>query len=134
MGFSPLEGVPMATRAGSIDPGALIYLLRRRGLALDELDHALEYESGLAALGGLDDELGFAVYTYRIAQACSGMATALGGIDALAFTGGVGENREDVRQTVVARLAFVGVFRVDVVPAREDVVVARAVRELIAAP
>jgi acetate kinase len=128
MGFSPLEGIPMATRAGSVDPGALLYLLRRRGLTPDELDHALEHESGLAALGGLEDPLAFEVYTYRIAQACAAMATALGGIDVVAFTGGVGENRDDVRAAVTQRLRFLGDLRERVVHAREDVVVARAVR------
>ena len=131
MGFSPLEGVPMATRAGSVDPGALLHLLRRRGLSVDELEHALEHESGLAALGGLDDPLGFDVYTYRVAQACAGMAAALGGLDALAFTGGVGENRDDVRAAVVGRLRFLGGFAVEVVPAREDVVIARSLRALL---
>jgi len=131
MGFSPLEGVPMATRSGSVDPGALVYLLRERGLTVDELDAALENESGLAALGGLDDPLGFAVYTYRIAGAAAQMAMALGGIDVLAFSGGVGENRADVREAVADRLAFVGWFEVQVVPAREDLVIARSVRELL---
>jgi acetate kinase len=133
MGFSPLEGVPMASRAGSVDPGALVYLLRERGLSVDELDRTLEHESGLVALGGLDDPLGFAVFTYRVAKAVSAMAAALGGIDALAFSGGVGENREDVRETIVDRLRFLGDFRVEVVAAREDVVIARAVRSLLGA-
>jgi acetate kinase len=131
MGFSPLEGVPMATRSGSIDPGALLYLLRERGLTADELDRALEHESGLAALGGLDDELGFAVYTYRIASVAAHMAMALGGLDALAFSGGVGENRPDVRDAVASRLRFVGDFRVEVVPAREELVIASAVERTL---
>ena len=133
MGFSPLEGVPMATRSGSIDPGALVYLLRQSGLTVDELDGALEHESGLAALGGLDDPLGFAVFTYRVAQAAAAMAVALGGLDALVFSGGVGENRADVRDAVAEHLHFLGDFRVEVVPAREDVVIARAVRDLLGA-
>ena len=115
MGFSPLEGVPMATRSGSVDPGALLYLLRERGLAVPELDHALERESGLAALGGIDDELGFAVYTYRVAQSVAAMAVPLGGLDVLAFSGGVGENRPDVRDAVAARVAHLGEFRVEAV-------------------
>jgi acetate kinase len=133
MGFSPLEGVPMATRSGSVDPGALLYLLRERGLSVEELDGALEHESGLAALGGLDDPLGFAVFTYRVAQAAAAMAVALGGLDALAFSGGVGENRADVRDAVAVRLDFLGHFRVEAVPAREDVVIARTVREFLEA-
>jgi acetate kinase len=131
MGFSPLEGVPMATRSGSVDPGALIYLLRERELSVEDLDAALEHESGLAALGGLDDALCFAVYTYRIAGAVAQMAMALGGIDVLAFSGGVGENRADVRDAIAERLAFVGYFDTRVVPAREDLVIARQVRELL---
>ena len=125
MGFSPLEGVPMATRSGSVDPGALIYLLDARGLSVEALDSALEHESGLAALGGLDDPLGFGVFTYRVAAAAAQMAMALGGVDAIAFSGGVGENRADVRATVAERLAFLGDVRVEVVPAREELVIAR---------
>jgi acetate kinase len=131
MGFSPLEGVPMATRSGSIDPGALLYVLRERGLAVEELDHALEHESGLAAMGGLEHELGFAVYTYRTAAGVAQMATALGGLDVLAFSGGVGENRDDVRAAVAQRVRFLGRFRVEVVPAREELVVAEAVETLL---
>ena len=134
MGFSPLEGVPMATRSGSVDPGALLYLLRERGLSVEELDASLEHDSGLAALGGLDGSLGFAVYTYRVAQAAAAMALALGGLDALAFSGGVGENRADVREAIAGLLGFLGDVRVEVAPAREDVVVARAVRGLLANP
>jgi len=128
MGFTPLEGVPMATRSGSFDPGALIHLLRQRGLSADELDHALEHESGLAALGGLDDPLAFGVYTYRIAAAAAQMGMALGGIDVLAFSGGVGENRSDVHEAIAARLSFFGDFRVAVAPAREELAIARGVR------
>jgi acetate kinase len=131
MGFSPLEGVPMATRSGSIDPGALIYLLRERDLTVEELDRALEHDSGLEALGGLDDPLAFAVYTYRIAGAVAQMAMALGGLDAVAFSGGVGENRAEVRDAIVERLSFVGEFAVEVIPAREELVIARAVRSVI---
>jgi acetate kinase len=132
MGFSPLEGVPMATRSGSVDPGALVHVLREHGLSPADLDRALEHESGLAALGGLDDPLGFGVFTYRVAQAAAAMAAALGGLDVLAFSGGIGENRADVRAAVAERLAFAGHFRVEVVPAREELVIARAVRKLVA--
>lgn len=125
MGFTPLEGVPMATRSGSVDPGALLYLLRRGLLSIDELDHALEHESGLAALDGYD------VYAYRIALAVGAMAAALDGIDALVFTGGVGEHVPEVREKVCARLGHLGAFRVEIVAAQEDVVAARAARELV---
>jgi acetate kinase len=132
MGFTPLEGVPMATRSGSIDPGAVLYLLRERGLSADDVDRALEHDSGLAALGGLDDVDAFGVYTYAVACAVARMAVALGGVDLLAFSGGVGENRADVRFAVAERLAFLGDLPVEVVPAREELVIARAVRAALA--
>ena len=131
MGFSPLEGVPMATRSGSIDPAVLPYLVREHGLALEDVDSELENESGMAALGGLDDALGFGVFTYRVAAAVAQMAMALEGIDVLAFSGGVGENRDDARAAIAERLAFLGDFQLDVVPAREELVIARAVRRLV---
>ena len=131
MGFSPLEGVPMRTRSGTVDPGALIHLLRERGLTVDELDHALEHESGNTAFGGLEDPLGFSVFTYRIAAAVAQMAMALEGLDLLAFSGGLGENHAALRETVVRRLDFLGEFQLEVVPAREELVIADAVRELV---
>jgi acetate kinase len=133
MGFTPLEGVPMATRSGSIDPGLILYALRERGLAPEEVDEALERHSGLDALGGLDSDLGFAVFVHRTAQAVAAMAVALGGVDAIAFSGGVGEHRADVRDAVLERLRFLGRPRVEVVPAREDLVIARAVRHVLSA-
>jgi acetate kinase len=130
MGYTPLEGPPMGTRSGSVDPGAMLYLLRS-GVGVDELDHELNEESGLLALGGLDDPFGFAHFTYHLAKEIAGMASVLGGLDVLAFSGGIGENRGDVRDAVAARLAFVGAFRCEVVPAREDVVIARHVRRVL---
>jgi acetate kinase len=154
MGFSPLEGVPMATRAGSVDPGALLYLLREGLVTVEEMDHALEYESGLAALGGLENPLAFAVYAHRIAGSVASMAASLDGLDAIVFTAGVGENVPAVRAEVCSRLAFLGVelerelneaatpdaevaaassqVRVVVLRAREELMVARAVRALLA--
>jgi acetate kinase len=122
----------MATRSGSVDPGALTYLLRERGLAPDELERSLEHESGVAALGGLDTRLGFDVFTYRVAQAAGAMAVALEGLDVLAFSGGIGENRPDVRDEIARRLRFLSGFRTEVVRAREDVMIARGVRALLA--
>lgn len=122
----------MQTRSGSVDPGALLWLLDGR-LTREQLEHALEHESGLAALGGLDDPLGFAVFTYRVATTAAAMAAACSGLDALAFTGGVGENREDVRRAVADRLAFLGRFSVEVVPAHEELVIAREVERALGA-
>ena len=140
MGFSPLEGVPMATRSGSVDPGALLYLLRERLLGVEELEQALEHESGLAGLsgGGSGDvrdasELALAVFVHRVAGAVAAMATACGGVDVLAFTGGIGENATEVRERIVERARFLGDFRVEVVVSREELVVAAETRRLLGA-
>jgi acetate kinase len=123
MGFSPLEGVPMATRSGSIDPGAILHLLHAGRLGLDVLDGALNHESGLAGLGGSDDvrelearagtdedaQLALAVFSYRVAGAVAALAVAAGGLDALVFTAGIGEGSALVRTHVCERLAFLGV-------------------------
>ena len=130
MGYTPLEGPPMGTRSGSIDPGALLYLLRS-GVSVDDLDRTLNEESGLHALGGLDEPFAFAHFTYHLAKGVAAMAAVLGGVDVLVFSGGIGENRADVRDAVAARLGFLGSFRTEVVPAREDLVVARHVRALL---
>ena len=147
MGFTPLEGVPMATRPGSVDPGALIYLLRHH-VDLDELDRLLEHESGLLGISGVsgdvreleasDDEaagLALRVFAYRVAGAVAAMTVALGGLDALVFTAGIGENSEAVREAICGRLTFLGVgsgaVEVVVVEAREDLVAARAARQLL---
>jgi acetate kinase len=166
MGFTPLEGVPMTTRSGSVDPGALLYALRARELDPDALDRLLEHESGLKALAGGSGEmrelearddagaaLALDVYAYRVALAVAAMAAAAGGIDALVFTAGIGEGSARVRERVCSRLGFLGVAvdpgrneacepdcdvggegspaRVVVVRAREELVAARAARELL---
>ncbi|MBW8741045.1 MAG: acetate/propionate family kinase [Gaiellaceae bacterium] len=123
MGFTPLEGVPMATRSGSVDPGAVLHLARN-GMSAEALERVLEHESGLAGLSGTsgdvrelersaadddDARLALDVYTYRIASAVAGMTVPLGGLDALVFTAGVGEHSSFVRGRVCARLAHLGV-------------------------
>ena len=140
MGFSPLEGVPMATRSGSVDPGALLYLLREGLLTEEELGHGLEHESGLAGLsgGGSGDAreaslLALDVFVHGVAGAVAAMATSCGGIDVLAFTGGIGEHAEGVRDRIVERVSFLGEFRVEVVRAREELVIAAETRRLLRA-
>jgi acetate kinase len=137
MGFSPLEGVPMATRSGSVDPAALVYLLRERRLTLDGLEDELEHQSGLAGLsgGGSGDVrdasgLALAVFVHRVAAAVAAMAAAHGGIDVLAFTGGIGENATEVRERIVDRVRFLGDFEVAIVPSREELVIAAETRRL----
>jgi acetate kinase len=120
MGFTPLEGVPMTTRSGSVDPGALLYVQRERGLSPDELDHALNFESGLAALSGTSGDLrevldageagrlAFDVFVHRVTAAVAAMAASLGGLDALVFTAGIGERSAATRAAICKRLAFIG--------------------------
>jgi acetate kinase len=169
MGFSPLEGIPMTTRSGSLDPGAVLYLMRERGLDASAIDHSLNFDSGLKGLapepgGTLEIELAaeagdrvarlaMDVFIHRLAGAVAAMAAAAGGLDALVFTAGIGENSALVRSRTCERLAFLGVViepslnavaqpdcdvaaensraRVTVIHAREDLVAARAVRSLL---
>jgi acetate kinase len=142
MGFTPLEGVPMATRSGSVDPGAVLYLARGRGI--DEVERVLEHESGLYGVSGLSGDVrvlqgdprgdfALELLAYRVAQAVAACAVSLGGVDVVAFSGGIGEHSERVRDAVVERLAFLQPFEARAVNAREDLVAARAARRLLGA-
>jgi acetate kinase len=169
MGFTPLEGVPMTTRAGSIDPGALLYVLREGHLNVESLDHVLNFDSGVEGLAGggggmIDVErraqsgdpdafLALEVMLHHLAAAVAAMATSAGGLDALAFTAGIGEGSALVRERLCARLGFLDVeldiarnqnaapdcdvaaqrsrVRILVVRAREEIVAARAARALL---
>ena len=166
MGFSPLEGVPMATRSGSIDPAVVLHLLRTKRVGVEEIERALESESGLLGISGESSRveeleasgsaaaaLALAVFAHRIAGAVAAMASTLGGLDAIAFTGGTGERSSRVRVDVCSRLSFLGctleeraneaaapdavvsaddsAIAVHVIRAREDVVAADAARRLL---
>jgi acetate kinase len=123
MGFTPLEGLMMGTRNGSINPGILIYLMREKGLDADQLDHALNYASGLLGVSGFssdmrqvleampphaDARLAVDVYVHRIRQTVGAMAATLGGVDALVFTAGVGEHAAAIRAQVCDNLGYLG--------------------------
>jgi acetate kinase len=123
MGFTPLEGLVMATRSGSVDPGLLLWLMERTGMPERELASALEHQSGLLGLAGSGDmrellahadagderaRLALDVYEHRLRAGIAAMAAALGGLDALVFTGGVGEQSPEVRASAVAGLRFLG--------------------------
>jgi acetate kinase len=140
MGYSPLDGVPMATRSGSIDPGALLYVLRSELLSLEELARDLEHASGLAGLSGGGDgdmrkasPLAVDVFVHRVVGAVAAMAAACGGLDILAFSGGIGEHARDVRERIVDGVRFLGDFRVEVVTAREELVIAAETRRVLGA-
>jgi acetate kinase len=152
MGFTPLEGLVMATRSGSVDPGLVLWLLSRGDLSEDELGHALEHESGLLGLSGTADmrevlaragggnaaaRLALDVYVHRLRALIASMAAALGGLDVLAFTGGVGEHNAEIRAAAASgdveiSAAAAGV-RTVVIQAREDLEIAGQVRSLLRA-
>jgi acetate kinase len=168
MGFTPLEGLVMATRSGSLDPGMLLWLLEHEQLSASELADALEHRSGLLGLAGSADmreilarsgarepaaRLALDVYVHRLRAGIAAMAAALGGLDALAFTGGVGERSAEIRAQAAAGLAFLGVsldeernrgthadgeigaegaaVRTLVLTAREDIEIALQVRDAL---
>ncbi|HJS96331.1 MAG TPA: acetate/propionate family kinase [Solirubrobacteraceae bacterium] len=124
MGFTPLEGLVMATRSGSVDPGLLLWLMEQTGMAERELARALEHESGLLGLAGSPDmreiiaragdgddsaQLALDVYLHRLRAGIASMAAALNGLDVLVFTGGVGEHSPDIRSRAAVGLEFLGV-------------------------
>lgn len=168
MGFTPLEGLVMATRSGSVDPGLVLWLQQHVGLSAAEVGEALEHSSGISALAGTADMaavisaagggepaagLALAVYLHRLRGLVAAMAAALGGLDALVFTGGVGERAPAVRAGAADGLGFLGValdparnaaatgdaeigaggsgVRVLVVTAREDLEIAAEVRRVL---
>jgi acetate kinase len=168
MGLTPLEGLMMGTRSGSIDPGIVFYLRRNGWLGDDEMAEQLDHDSGLAGVSGRTSDvrellaleasgdgpatLALAIFVRRAAECIAAAATSLPGLDAIVFTGGIGENAAGIRARIVARLASVGVapiadraIREDgaispsgAVPAvlrieaREDLVVAREAARLVA--
>jgi acetate kinase len=171
MGFTPLEGLVMATRSGSVDPGLIVWLLQHGQLEVAELSAGLEKESGLAGLSGLPSGdmrevlhaaesgepaalLAIQVYLHRLRREIAAMAAAMNGLDALVFTGGVGEHSSEIRAAAATGLEFLG-LRLDpdrnqatadaiisrddsvaaalVITAREDIEMARQARRALAA-
>jgi len=166
MGFTPMEGLVMATRAGDVDPGLVLWLLRH-GIDADALERGLDREGGLRGVAGDADmravlarddddaQLAIDVYVHRLRGAVAGMAAAMDGLDALVFTGGVGEHAPAIRARAADGLGFLGVsldpaanaaasadaeigapgaaVRALVVTAREDLEVARQVRAVLGA-
>ena len=168
MGFTPLDGLVMATRSGSVDPGLVLWLEEHVRMPPAELAATLEHRSGLLGLAGTADmrailaaeadgdeaaTLAIGVYLHRLRASVAAMVAALGGLDALVFTGGVGENAPAIRQRLAADLAYLGIVvdseandaaqgdaeltargadvRTLVVVAREDLEVARQVRAVL---
>jgi len=124
MGFTPLEGLMMGTRSGSVDPGILTYLMREGRLHAKEIDDVLNKESGLLGISGISGDmreilasvkrshsrakLAFDIYVHRLRAGIGAMIAVLGGIDVLVFSAGVGENSVEVRDAACEQLAFLG--------------------------
>ena len=125
MGFTPLDGLMMGTRSGSLDPGILIFLMREYGLSADQIDALLNKESGLLGISGLSGDmrdvlagihignhrakLAFGIYIHALRKSIGGMAAVLEGLDALVFTAGVGENSPEVRAATCEGLDFLAI-------------------------
>lgn len=164
MGFTAVEGLPMGTRSGSLDPGVVLYLLERHGMGVRDLNNLLYKQSGLLGLSGVSNDmrellassdpnakLAVEYFTYRIARELGSLAAALGGLDALVFTGGIGEHAATVREQVCTRSAWLGIrldaeanandaTRIDqagsrtavwVLPTNEELIIARHTRTLV---
>jgi acetate kinase len=121
MGFTALDGLPMGTRPGQIDAGVVLYLMNEEGMSAKDVEHFLYHDCGLKGLSGISNDvrellasvdprakLALDYFAYRIALFAGMLATALGGIDGLVFTAGIGENAPAIRQAVVDRLSCFG--------------------------
>ena len=124
MGFTPLDGLMMGSRSGSVDPGILIYLMRQQGYTADQLDRALNLGSGLKGISGVSadmrqivsaiaqdnsrSQLALNIYVHRLRSCIGAMLASLGGLDALVFTAGVGENSALVRTAACEAFGFLG--------------------------
>jgi len=148
MGFSPMDGLVMATRAGSMDSGVLLHLMRNEGMDTDMLDDLLNRQSGLLALGGNADmralqntdtpEAKFAVahFCYWVVRHAGSMVAAMGGLDGIVFTGGIGENSAQIREAVAEGLAWCGkgAHNLYVIVADEQEEIARTTMKLLNIP
>ncbi|MFT3672585.1 acetate/propionate family kinase [Aestuariivirga sp.] len=146
MGFSTADGLVMGTRTGSIDPGVLVALMRDEKLSLDQLEDLLYRKSGLLGLSGISGDMrellaspkpeaaeAVEYYCYSAARHAASLVPALGGVDAIVFSGGVGENAEPVRTRIMSHLAWLGVpaAHVHVVAANEELTMARDVVDVL---
>jgi acetate kinase len=145
MGLTPTGGVMMGTRCGDIDPGVFLYLLRQ-GMSADRLEALVDHESGLKGISektsdvreltkarGTDpkSDLALSMFAYQVKKAIAGMAAALGALDTLVFTGGIGEHADDLRKEICSGLAVLGKFEIKTLPAQEDLQIARIAARII---
>ena len=122
MGFSALDGLPMGTRTGSLDPGVILYLMREKQMGLEALEDLLYKQSGLLGISGLSNDMkvlqesddpqaakAVELFCFRVAKEVAALASSMGGLDALVFTAGIGENSPQIRAMISERLAWLGV-------------------------
>ena len=122
MSFTALDGVPMGTRSGAIDPGVLLYLMRERGMSAADLEDLLYNRSGLLGVSGLSGDMrvllssqtegaldAIELFCFRVAREVAALAASLGGLDGLIFTAGIGENAPEIRRRICERCAWLGV-------------------------
>lgn len=146
MGFSTAEGLPMMSRTGSIDPGIIIHLIRESGMSADDLERLIYRDSGLQGIsgikGGMREQLAsdnpraraaVEFFVYRIVREIGSLTAALGGLDLLVFTGGIGENEESIRRQVANRLTWLDDEpEVRVIPTDEEAMIATHTVRLLA--
>lgn len=144
MGFTPADGLLMGTRAGALDPAVPLYLMARYGMTAAHVAHLIDFESGLLGVSGVSADMrallaspdpraaeAVELFVYRIARELGSLAAALGGLDALVFTGGIGENAAAVRERVCASAAWLGGFRTHVIPTDEERMIADHTRRVL---
>ena len=170
MGFTPLAGMPMGTRSGDIDPAIVIYLIKELGYSVDEVNEILNKKSGILGISGLSSDfrdvrdaaykkgderslLAIDIYTYRIRTQIGAYAAAMGGLDVIVFTAGIGENADMIREGCLKNLEFLGVYldkeknkqngeiaeiskedskvKVFVIPTNEELMIAKETMELL---
>lgn len=136
----------MGTRCGDLDPGAVIYLMRHGYGSPEALEELFDHRSGLLGVSGATSDvrdllstrnqdaradLALRMFCYQVRKAIAAMAAALGGLDALVFTGGVGEHAAEIRNEICSGLEFLGGFQTPALPAQEDLQIARITARLI---
>lgn len=170
MGFTPLAGMPMGTRSGDIDPAIVIYLIKELGYSVDEVNEILNKKSGILGISGLSSDfrdvrdaaykkgderslLAIDIYTYKIRTQIGAYAAAMGGLDVIVFTAGIGENADMIREGCLKNLEFLGVYldkeknkqngeiaeiskddskvKVFVIPTNEELMIAKETMELL---
>jgi len=169
MGFTPLDGIAMGTRSGSVDPAAILYLMQKEGLAPSEMDRVLNKESGVLGLSGVSSDfrdiemaesegneraaMALDTFAYRVAKTIGEYIATMKGVDAIVFTGGLGENGAITRQTICDYLRFLGIqldsyknslrgqaieittkqsrVQVFIIPTNEELVIARDTKEIV---